>query len=282
VADDLRLEPGGGANFLIAGARLGQPMAALGALGDDHWGRQVIDVLQAEGIDVSGVTRSGRTTTVVVLVGQRGEHVFLGKYGHGSKIEVSPSALDVVGGAGAIFCAGYTLCESRLVDLALAVAQQAKRTGIPLYFDPGPQMGGVPPAVWQALLPLVDVVLPTEDEIPLLVDGGSVSALLDAGPHTVVVKRGAAGCAIYSRSQPVVDAPGFPVPVVDTSAAGDSFDAAFITGRLRGWSLGNCAKLANAVGAAKVQKLGGGRNVPTLPEVQAVLHQFNISLPPIS
>ncbi|GAB4423090.1 MAG: PfkB family carbohydrate kinase [Anaerolineae bacterium] len=282
VADEVRLEPGGGANFLIAGARLGWPMAAIGALGADEWGQRVAAALQAEGIDLSGVTLSGTTTTVIVLVSRAGEHVFLGQYGHGPTVTVGDAASRLLHRAGAVFCAGYTLLEARLVEAALDALAQAKAAGIPVYFDPGPQMAGVPPQIKARLLPLVDVVLTTVEEIPLLlVDGSTPADVLAAGVGVVVAKRGAAGCAVYAagESAPVVDLPGHPVSVVDTSAAGDSFNAGFMVGRLRGWSLAEAARLANAVGAAKVQKLGGGRSVPTLPEVRAVIEQFGVSLP---
>jgi len=106
---------------------------------------------------------------------------------------------------------------------------------------------------------------------------------MQAGPTTVVVKRGPGGCVVYQHEQtePPAELPGYPVPVADTSAAGDSFDAAFMVGAVWGWPVVHCATLANVMGAAKVQKLGGGRNVPTLAEVQAVITQFSVTLPPL-
>ena len=280
MADDIQLEPGGGANFLIAGARLGYPMAAIGALGDDDWGHRVAEIIQGEGVDLSGVKHGGTTTTVIVLVSQAGEHVFLGKYGRGGKISLSGTDVELIKRSGAIFCAGYTLCEERLVDLSLNAMQLARQHCIPVYFDPGPQMASVPVNLRRKVIPLIDTLLLTEDEVPLMTDGGSIMELMQHGPGTVVLKRGSTGCAIYADRQPtpVLESPGYPVPVLDTSAAGDSFDAAFIAASLRGCSLEDCAKLANAVGAAKVQKLGGGRNVPTFADVQTIIEQFNIDL----
>jgi sugar/nucleoside kinase (ribokinase family) len=276
-ADEIRLEPGGGANFLIAGARLGYPMAAIGVLGDDHWGRLVAALIEAEGVDLAGVQRVGTTTMVIVLVSQSGEHVFLGKHGQTGKIVLTELEITMIKGAGAIYLAGYTLLEAGLVELALEATRLAKQTGIPIFFDPGPQIAQVSPALRQTFLSLVDTVFAAEAEIPLLVSG-SVTDLINLGPSTVVVKRGPAGCVIYERDQqsPLLEAPGYPVPVVDTSAAGDSFNAGFMAARLWGWSLADAARLANAVGAAKVKKLGGGRNVPTLAEVRAIINQFGI------
>lgn len=281
VAQDIWLEPGGGANFLIAGARLGQPMAALGALGKDVWGQQVAAMIQAEGVDLARVRHTGTTTQVIVLVSQRGEHVFLGKYGHGPKMDLTQADVTLLKNSGAVFFAGYTLCEARLIDLTLTALQVAKQYDIPIFFDPGPQIAMVPSALRHQALALTDTVLLTEEEVSLLTDEGLLG-LVQAGASRVILKRGAAGCAIWAPGQAagefLVEAPGYPVKVVDTAAAGDSFAAGFIAASLWGWSLADCAKFANAVGAAKVKKLGGGRNVPTLDEVRAVINAFDLDL----
>ena len=279
LAREIRLEPGGGANFLIAGARLGYPMAAIGALGNDIWGQQVAELIRAEGVDLSRVRQSGSTTCVVVLVSQSGDHVFLGRYGYGPTIELEPSDVALLTNCGALYCAGYTLAETRLANLTIAALELARGHHRPVYFDPGPQIVDVPPALRRQALSLTDTLLLAEVELPLLTSG-PISGLRQLGPTTVVLKRGADGCAIYQNQlqKPVVDLPGYPVNVVDTAAAGDSFNAAFMVAKGWGWSLADCARLANAVGAAKVKKLGGGRNVPTLAEVRAIIKEFKVGL----
>ena len=62
--------------------------------------------------------------------------------------------------------------------------------------------------------------------------------------------------------------------VRDTTAAGDCFDAGYLLAYLKGWSPLDCARLANCAGAAAVQKVGGGRNVPTLQEVRRMISQM--------
>ncbi|HEX9922848.1 MAG TPA: carbohydrate kinase family protein [Anaerolineae bacterium] len=278
LADAIELEPGGGANFLIAGARLGYPMAAIGALGADTWGQQVADLMQAENVDLSAVAFEGTTTQVVVLVDHRGEHVFLGKYGQGGKISLGLAEVGLIKKGTAIYCAGYSLNETRLIELTLEAMRLARQSGVPVFFDPGPQMAGLSAGLRQQVLPLIDTLLLTEEEIPLLTSG-PVTDLIKTGPQTIVVKRGSKGCTIYTQAdQPPLEAPAYPVTVVDTAAAGDSFNAAFIVGTLWGWSLPDCARLANAVGAAKVKKLGGGRNVPTLSDVRDIITEFQIGL----
>jgi ribokinase len=281
IAEEIQLEPGGGANFLIAGARLGYPMAAVGVLGDDLWGREVAGLIRREGIDLTGVQYQGSTTRVVVLVSRAGGHLFLGKYGQGNKKNLRPLDAELIQNCAALYCAGYSLAETRLADLTLAAMELARRHHRPVFFDPGPQMAAVSQDLRRKVLSLTDTLLLTVEEVPLLTDGSVRDLMLPAeGPDTVVVKRGSAGCRIYRPGVVTspLDLPGYPVTVVDTSAAGDSFNAAFMVGTLWGWSPADCAKLANAIGAAKVRKLGGGRNVPTLAEVRAVIVEFEIEI----
>jgi len=281
IAEEIQLEPGGGANFLIAGARLGYPMAAIGALGDDLWGREVAGLIRSEGVDLSGVQQQGSTTQVVVLVSQAGEHLFLGKYGQGRKITLCPADIDLIKRCGALYCVGYSLAEARLVDLTLEAMKLARHYHRPVFFDPGPQIAAVSQNLRRQVLSSTDTLLLTAEEVPLLT-AGSVTELItqDGGPGTVVLKRGPAGCRIYREGAGAspIDLPGYPVAVVDSSAAGDSFNAAFMVATLWGWPPADCAKLGNAVGAAKVRKLGGGRNVPTIAEVRAVIAEFKIEI----
>jgi sugar/nucleoside kinase (ribokinase family) len=197
---DIYLEPGGGANILIAGARLDYPMKAIGVLGDDSWGHQVADLIRAEGIDLAGVRYEGDTTRVLVLVSEAGEHVFLGKRGHSSVVDLTPADVKTITRAGALYCAGYTLNEPGLVQAALEAMRLARQAGVPVYFDPGPQIARTPPNLRHSVLPLIDTLLITEDEIPLFTPH-SLSELMKQGPSMVVVKRGPIGCLVYSREQ---------------------------------------------------------------------------------
>ena len=119
------------------------------------------------------------------------------------------------------------------------------------------------------------VVLLTEEEIPLVVRGGKdvsdAPKLLSENVKLVVVKLGAKGSVAFTKEGRVAH-PGFEVPVVDTTAAGDSFAAAFMVAWLQERPLAETLAIANAMGAAKVQKLGSGRQVPTLKEIQKVLN----------
>lgn len=258
LADSLSLTPGGSGNFLITGARLGHPMAAVGLLGDDHWGHRVASQLRSEGIDLSGVQHSGTTTLVVVLAGQSGQHIFVGKRGEASPFQIDNGVESLIKKSAAVYCSGYALSEAGMAESALQMLRLAKQQGLPVLFDPGPLMTDRK-LLCGIVLPVVDTLFLTEDEVGLATDGPA-SELTLQGPRVVVVKRGAEGCTVYARSSRAdkanasLCAPGHRVEVEGSSGAGDCFNAAFSISVLKGKHLLDCAKAANAAGAAKIKK----------------------------
>lgn len=290
VTETIRLEPGGSANLLILMSRLGVRTSALGAVGKDLWGEQVFKILEEEGVGVSPISRQGSTTVALVLVDAGGHHSFVGSFGKGEPMMLGERETSAVAQADALFTSGYSLREVRLRDLTLDALDYAGRAGIPRFFDPGPAFQGLEPEVKQKALASCDVLLLTERELGSLSPAG-VEALLPrnpasgpssppgasdrSGPHTVVVKRGAAGCRVFSGRAERVDVPGLGVTVRDTTAAGDCFDAAYLLAYMKGRSSLDCARLANCAGAAAVQKVGGGRSVPTREEMRRMISQMD-------
>lgn len=280
---DIRLEPGGAGNFLVAGARLGMRMIALGALGGDPFGASAAEALAEEGVELDRLIRQPgtNTTTVIVLLDEAGRHVFLGGYGVGPAIALPAGWRAAISEADALFASGYTLHEQRLAEAALQMMALAHSAGRPVFFDPGPEMAEATAEQRCAALAASSAILMTEEEIPLMTGGpgglDAARALLKEGPQLVCIKRGSRGCLILSPAGEAEHA-GYAVAVRDTTAAGDSFDAAFIFARLRGMSLDDTAAFANAMGAAKVQKVGSGRQVPTADEVRAVLQQHGAKI----
>ena len=111
----------------------------------------------------------------------------------------------------------------------------------------------------------------TEDEALTFTgaaDADAAARWLQAhGARDVIIKRGPQGCSCYVGDGPRVDIAGLKVDVRDTAGAGDSFAAGFLFDVLQHGHVIEAARFANAVGAAKVQKLGTGRNMPTREEV---------------
>ena len=131
ILNGLQLEPGGAGNFLIAGARLGMRMTALGAVGEDIFSKALLEMLEGEGVEVAGVLTqpSGSTTTVFVLEDNTRSHVFLGQYGQGNVVPLSYDWKQCIDNADAVQLWGYSLNESRLVECVQTVADYVKKTG---------------------------------------------------------------------------------------------------------------------------------------------------------
>ena len=278
----LFIGPGGNGNFIIAGQRLGLQIRPIGPVGDDAYGQELVRVLKKEGADLSllHIERDSATTVCVVLIDDTGEHVFMAHAGDKGPEELPGEWQRAIAAADAVFTSAYAFSEMHVgvIIEGLAAASQA---GVPLFFDAGPEGPTMSAELVGQVIEHTRVFFATEEEICTMagtdVYAQAARLFLSQGPEIVVVKRGPGGCHIFAQGGDV-NCPGFKVEVRDTTGAGDSFDAAFVYAFLSRYDLRQMGTFANAMGAAKVQKIGGGANVPTPDEIRAVLKQFNVDL----
>lgn len=275
--DDLDVGPGGACNVAIMAARMGLPVASMGEVGEDRFGQLVVGGLRREGVDISHVLTSAdsQTPVAVVLVDQSGEPAYLGFRGRLTQLTLPPGWRAGLAQARALFVDGWAEFEGAPA-MVLDAVQIARRQGVLIFFDPGPGNPNLDNGWHTAVAGHTTVLLLNEGEAARLSGLEELfemgPALLALGPELVIIKRGARGCVLFTRKA-VCEAPGFEVPLVDATGAGDSLAGAVMAGYLRGLPLADLGALANAAGAAKVQKRGTGHNVPTRAEVRAVLRQ---------
>lgn len=274
----MELGPGGACNTAIMAARLGLPVACLGEVGYDAFGEAVLEGLQQEGIDITRVVVSPavRTPVAGVIVDVRAEPAYLGYHGD-LRLQSLPDAWrPIIRSAAAVFADGWAETHG-VVTTNLEAFREAKAAGVPIFFDPGPGNPALDNAWHKEAAALATVVLVNEKEaIGLTGQPDALAAgqaLVKEGPKLAVVKRDVAGALLIAADRFEI-APGYPVPAVDATGAGDSLAAGVIYGYLKGLELSALGVLANAIGAAKVQKRGTGLNVPTRAEVVAVLARF--------
>lgn len=277
------LGPGAACNVAIMAARLGLKVIALGEVGVDRFGQVVRDGLLEEGVDISQLEHLPQTRTPVagVVVDEAAEPAYLGYPGILQLSELPTGWRTIIGHAQALFTDGWAEHEG-VAAIGLEGLRAATAAGVPTFFDPGPGNPAIDNAWHRQAVALATVVLVNEEEAHRLTgqaDGlTAAQALLDMGCRLAVVKRGPAGCLLLGR-EGLALSPGFPVATVDATGAGDSLAAAVIYGYLKDVSLDVLATLANATGAAKVQKHGTGHNMPTWTEIDAVLARFGLSMP---
>jgi sugar/nucleoside kinase (ribokinase family) len=274
----MELGPGGATNVAITASRLGLEVVCLGEVGDDIFGRVVVEGLVKEGIHVTEVFTSENTDTPVagVIVDRNAQPAYIGHQGELQHHQLAEQWRSRICSSDFFFTEGW-IDHPAMAQVNTEALHLANQSGVTTFFDPGPGNPKLDREWINEAIQYAKILLLTENEARQLtgVDDPVPSAqtLLDKGPELVVIKRGAAGCLLL-HEQEVRIAPGYPVAARDTTGAGDSLDAAIIYGYQRGLDLEDLGTFANAVGAAKVQKLGTGHNMPTAQEIRDILIRF--------
>jgi sugar/nucleoside kinase (ribokinase family) len=270
LVDTISLVVGGSAAITaVAAARLGLSVALVAAVGADPAGRFMLDQLSREAVDVSAVViRDEVATGMTVALSRGGDRAILTAVG----AMASLTAADVPGGLLArsrhVHVSSYFLLEDSLgpgVAGLLAAARAAgATTSLDTNWDPSGRWGDerLSRAIAQA-----GVLLPNEAEALRLAGAASLDAAatsLTAAGRRLVVKLGERGalCADgAARHQVSVE----PVTPVDTTGAGDCFNAGLIAGLLQGLPLPEAAALGCAAGALSTGAPGGTASAPDLP-----------------
>lgn len=251
---------GAPAIFIDQVARLGHQAAFIGAVGDDGFGRCLLDRFAADGVDASTVARVDGIATGVAFVtyfsdGSRQFIFHIGNSAAGRMPEVRAAMFldaDWLHICGSTLSAGEDMRKACYRAVEFAVDAGAR-----VSFDPNlrPELLGGEEALRRVCGPVIDaasLVLPSASEAEVLTAtssaGDACRALLDRGVQVVALKRGSDGCTVYSGSE-VVEVPAFEVEAVDPTGAGDCFDAGFVVGLTEGLSLEQTGRLANACGA---------------------------------
>ena len=265
---------GKGGNQAIAAARLGAPVKLVGCLGSDANGKMYRDVLEAEGVDVSSVhmTDKALSGTALIEVVPSGEN----------RIAVAQGANDIVDEAYVKTCedviAGCDIFMCQLENPFPAIEEGiriAHAHGLTVILDPAPAR-----PIDGRVLAMCDYITPNETELEILtglpVDTEESAAfaartLIEKGAKAVINKRGKAGCLLVTRDEATMY-PGFTVKAVDTTAAGDSFNAGFGVGLALEKDIADAIMMANAVGAISTTRAGAQAAMPKMADVEELMN----------
>ena len=269
VIDDATLTMGGSTSIFACGAaRLGLSVAFVGKVGRDPLGDFLLDTLAAHSVDIAGVRRDAQVKSGLTTVLSRGVDramlTYLGTLGALAYADIDWS---IVARARHLHLGSYYMLDALRPDIARLFAE-ARAHGLTVSldtnYDPTEQWaGGI-----DAALAHVDIFLPNETEAKAIGQGATWQAglaHLAARVPVVAVKRGGDGATVQ-RGDHCVTAPPIPVTVVDTTGAGDSFNAGFVYGHLAGWSLARTLAFAVACGSASTRAAGGIESQPTREE----------------
>jgi len=276
---NFRVIPGGkGANQAYAAAKLagsGTVVRMLGRVGADSFGKALKANLSGVGVDVTPVleTDSEATGVACIHVDNAGQN----------SITVAPGANgvlsreDIHSGRSALEGARCVLLQLEVpIGTVIEGLREARRVGATCILDPAPAR--VLPA---EILQLVDIATPNENEAcvlagvpPARVNAAEAVALgnkiRELGVRAVIVKLGDQGC-VFCGPDRTFASPPFPVHAVDSTAAGDTFNAALAVSLAEGAEMEAALRFANAAAAISVTRAGAQTSAPARAEVESLL-----------
>lgn len=249
---------GNGGNTSYTLARLGVPVRLHGMAGRDSHGDRVLEILRQAGVDTTGVGRSDRSTTCTVcLVHPNAERMFFQM--PGASYDVDPDALDLTGDAFSHFHLANLFSLPKVCAAAPRLLERARSAGLTTSLDTGWDTRGRWLEDVGPCLPFADVFFVNDTEGAMIASETEpdriAGRLRREGAGAILLKLGAGGCILYTGADRIHVA-GHRVNALDTTGAGDSFAAGFFAGLHRGLDPEAAARIANAVGAMNVERLG--------------------------
>jgi tagatose kinase len=253
--------------FIDTVARLGHSASIISAVGDDDFGRCIVDRLKADGVSTDFVEVIPHRSTGVAFVTyfKDGSRKFIFHWDGTPAVMARVPDPEEVGSPRFFHVMGCSLMANdafrqRVFDAVELFARRGAR----ITFDPNIRFellhDRTPMDLVGPVLRRCSILFPGEKELAILSGREDpeqgARALFDRFPmEAVVLKRGSRGCSVISLSGRI-DVPAFRIHEVDPTGSGDCFDAGFLCGQLEGKGFGQSARMAAAAGAINAQAFG--------------------------
>ncbi|NAW66032.1 ribokinase [Photobacterium halotolerans] len=271
---DYQVIPGGkGANQAVAAARLNADIGFIACVGDDAFGIAIRESFKCDGINIAGVKMKPNCPTGIAMiqVSASGENTICLSPEANEYLTAARIEPDIVRIREARFL--LMQLETPLEGIERA-AREAKAHQTSVILNPAPAR-----ALPDSLLSCIDVITPNETEAEVLTGitvTDNQTAQLAAnelhrkGIEIVLITLGAKGVWLSQNGRGQLIS-GYRVDAVDTTAAGDTFNGALVTGLLENMSLESAIRFAHAAAAISVTRFGAQTSIPTRAEVDAFL-----------
>lgn len=275
LVDTLSLYTGGcAASAAIDMAKIGINAAIIGKIGNDGFGNFMKNAFIDNGVITDGliVNASGSTSASLVIVTDDGERSFIHCQGENATLVESDIDYSIVAKSKLVFVAGIMLMAKFDGDECAKFLKKCKEMGKITALDTAWDSTGRWMKVMTSSLPYLDYFLPSYEEAVELsgkTDPEEIAdVFLSMGPRIVVIKLGKDGCLIKTKDGEKYSIPTYSrIKAVDTTGAGDSFCAGFLTAVVEGKSLFDCGKFGNAVGTHCVMAKGASTGIKSESEI---------------
>lgn len=272
TADSMVTSPGGkGANQAYAAGKLGGDVAMLGAVGQDAYGKALLENLASVGVDVSGIRQIAdvSTGTAVIYVEHSGENRIVLMAGANRMVDRAyiDAHMDKIAASDIVI-----LQLEIPLDTVVYAAKKAKELKKTVIVDPAPAVPDIPKELWS----YVDYIKPNETELNIILTGKAdglpleeaLTQVQELGVKNVWVTMGGHGVFFRDENGQEETIPSVRVKAVDTTAAGDTFLAAAAVSLSRGKTPGEAIAYGNRAAAVAVTRPGAQQSVPTKEEVE--------------
>ncbi len=283
---------GAPANLAIGLTRLGVKTGFIGAVGDDPFGKYIVQQLQQDGIDTRGVqVKNGKRTRLAFVANDKNgdpDFTFWEEAPADTFLARNDIPWELIADAKILHLSSFLLHSPAMSDLSLWLAKHASTYGTMVSFDPNLRMKLWPSrqrarSMLKRMTKHVSVFRGNAKEGQFITGARSVEAAVEAlvamGPSLAVLTDGDRGCYFATRRTKGF-VPAFKVKVVDATGCGDGFTAALLAevvrlGRdptqLSQEDLAGICEKANAVGAIVATKAGGASAMPSARAVDRFL-----------
>ena len=271
LAEKCELTLGSASAIFAAGmAKLGHEVTFFSQVGRDHFGDFCLRALKQSGVSTRHVIRNDKETTGVTIALSGKRDRALVTYA-GAVATFTADSIDetVMSKHDHLHLTSYYL-QTALRPSFPRLLRQAKAAGLTTSFDPNSD----PHDKWDrkidSVLKHTDVLFLNEGEAKRLTRSNSLNGALKtlgAKVNCAVVKRGARGATAIQNEQ-VFNNSGFKINAIDTTGAGDSFAAGFVSAYLRQATVAECLQIGNACGALSTTSVGGTAGQPTQEKIR--------------
>lgn len=264
IGESFKTVPGGkGANQAVAAARLGAEVYMVGSVGDDEFGKQIVNNFTSNGVIttyVKPVTHSETGTAHITLAD--GDNSIIVVKGANNYVtpELVEKALDVIRKSDIVLIQQEIPEETveYVTDICFA-------NDVPLILNPAPAR-----PISKAVIEKVAYLTPNESEAAILFENKDIHEILKEFPNKLLVTEGKNGVRYFDgKNENLI--PSYPVETVDTTGAGDTFNAAFAVAVAEGKSMEDSIRFANRAASLSVTKFGAQGGMPTREEVEGSL-----------
>ncbi|MGG0482958.1 ribokinase [Priestia aryabhattai] len=264
LGESFKTVPGGkGANQAVAAARLGADVSMIGCVGEDHYGKAILENFKSNGVSVENVkpvTDSDSGTAHIILAEGDNSIVVV----KGANDHITPDYVEKA--KEKIKEADIVLIQQEIPEETVEyVAQLCQALKVPLLLNPAPAR-----PLKAEVIEQVSYITPNEHEAALLFEGKEKEEVLKQYPNKLFITEGKQGVRYFNGEKEVL-VPSYQVETIDTTGAGDTFNAALAVALAEGMGFEKGIQFANRAASLSVTKFGAQGGMPTRKEVEESL-----------